>query len=573
MTVLWDNFKIHLSPHLFAIYTLVWTIICIIMEFSPAFRSDAYWLSYSIFGCYNLSISILFYVIVWLTSWRRFPILRVPDSEVKGVGASVFFLKLGAMFFCIGSIVLWSIEFFLAFAEDRRPWICIFRTCLYIVFHATQLVFILKSQQITIYTHRLIVYFGLSHNIAVNLWIWLSLCIAKSGISNDDVVYNITYGRQYPWVLHPTEEPVVVDLIFESKENKLRAVKLFGTTAITFLTGNVEFCLLAVGVLLSLFYTTAWSEKPMESGETDENLEQTHIKFKNENTEIAIGLGYGLLILFILSISFGDIMRDSNYPKAAGSIVGIFQLSFYTISIIACLIVFQSLFQHIMRKPNYASQGALPHEKALNVIFLLVGAAGEVIYCSVGLLGVIQGDCLENSEGLVLSTFVVRALEVLIQAVLLFYLLTQGNTIHPCVTYGKQTITFLIALNLILFGFHTLEGSIRTFGFPSKLDNTSKTLLKISLPLVVFFRFHCSVCFAEIWKIMFYDDSGTRPSSVTPSSQNSSISPQNSIYSHSEVSEPGVSPRRYAVSSLTVNPENRAAPSRQAPPSARGLLS
>lgn len=28
--------------------------------------------------------------------------------------------------------------------------------------------------------------------------------------------------------------------------------------------------------------------------------------------------------------------------------------------------------------------------------------------------------------------------------------------------------------------------------------------LKICLPLVVFFRFHCSVCFAEIWKVYYH---------------------------------------------------------------------
>lgn len=558
MTVLWDNFNVHLSPHVFAVYGLVWAIICMIMEFSPTFHSNDYWLSYSIFGCYNLSISILFYLIVWLTSWKKFPILRVPNSDVIGIGATVFFLKLGAMFFCIGAIVLWCIEFFLAFAEDRRPWICIFRTCLYIVFHATQLIFIVNSQRIIFHCHRLIVYFGLAHTIAVNLWIWLSLCIAKSGISSDDehVVYNITYGRQYPWVLHPTEQPVVVNIIFESQENKLRAVKVFGTTAITFLTGNVEFCLIAVGVLLSLFYTAAWSN------ETHHHRQQTHIKFKNQNTEIALGLAYGLLILFILSIAFGSVMRDSNYPKAAGSIVGIFELIYYSISIIACVIVFQSLFQHIIRDPTYTArpnQDAMFHEKALNVIFLLVGATGEVIYCSIGLMGVIQGDCLQNSKGLVLSTFVVRALEVLIQAVLLFYLLTKGNTIQPCETYGKQTITFLIALNLILFGFHTLEGSIRSFGFPNKPDKTSKILLKVSLPLVVFFRFHCSVCFAEIWKIMFHDDAETRSSSGSSSpapSQNpllddsanfpSVASVAVAVLRTSESSEPGVSPRMYA---------------------------
>uniref|UniRef100_A0A1I7THE1 Otopetrin n=1 Tax=Caenorhabditis tropicalis TaxID=1561998 RepID=A0A1I7THE1_9PELO len=473
-----------------------------IVEFSPTFRSTEFWFSYSIFGCYNLSVSILFYAIVGFTSWKK---RTSQDSDVVGIGATVFFLRLGALFFCTGAIVLWSTEFFLSFAENQRPWLCILRTCLYITFHASQLVFIVRSNQIKFHCHRLIVYFGLAHGIAVNLWVWMSLCIAKSNIGkNGPLDYNVTYDAN-DWVLQSLEASDAVPLVFEKYGYELRSVKLFGSTAITFLTGNVEFCLVSAQVLLGLIYTTAWNKRHIGHHNAQ------YIRFNYKGTEIGNALSYILLVLFILSIVFGRILRNSNHPEVAGNLNGVFELSYYSISIIACIIVFKCLFDHIVRNQAYRTpenRDAMPHEKTLNAIFLLIGASGEVIYCFMGLLGVIRGDTLSDSKGLVLATFIVRAREVIIQALLLMYLLKKGSSIEPCDTFGKQSITFLIALNLILFGFHTFEGSIRSFGLPSKIDPTSKVFLKISAPLVVFFRFHCSVCFAEIWKIAFHD-SGT----------------------------------------------------------------
>ncbi|KAF1752321.1 hypothetical protein GCK72_018875 [Caenorhabditis remanei] len=370
-----------------------------------------------------------------------FQFLRIKDSDI--------------VVFSIGAIVLWGIEFFLAFAQSVRPGLCILRTCLYIVFHAAQLIFIFKSQRIIFHCDRLLVFFGLAHTIAVNLWIWVSLCIAKSGISNNNNdVYHINYDRSSGWILHATEPPTVVDIIFERHEKQLRAVKLFGNTAITLLTGNVEFCLIAVGVCLSLFYTVAFSE------ETHNHRKAHYIGFDYRNTGVSMVLGYIMIILLCLSIAFGDILRNSQYDKAAGMIMGIFGLSYYLISIVVCLIVYHCLFAHIARNQDFVispNRDAMSHEKTINVIFLMVGASGEVLYCSMGLLGVIRGDSLSDDKGLVLGTFVIRAIEVILQALLLFYLLKKGSIIEPCDTIGKQSITFLIIFNMILFGFHTLE--------------------------------------------------------------------------------------------------------------------
>lgn len=48
------------------------------------------------------------------------------------------------------------------------------------------------------------------------------------------------------------------------------------------------------------------------------------------------------------------------------------------------------------------------------------------------------------------------------------------------------------------------SATVRSFGFPDKIDDTHLIFLKIAIPLVVFYRFHCSICFAEVWNVFYH---------------------------------------------------------------------
>lgn len=67
---------------------------------------------------------------------------------------------------------------------------------------------------------------------------------------------------------------------------------------------------------------------------------------------------------------------------------------------------------------------------------------------------------------------------------------------------GKQFVTFLLIANVSLFFFHTLEGMKSVFGDAafSKRTKPYTVLVSAVAPLTVFYRFHSSVCLAEIWK-------------------------------------------------------------------------
>lgn len=68
---------------------------------------------------------------------------------------------------------------------------------------------------------------------------------------------------------------------------------------------------------------------------------------------------------------------------------------------------------------------------------------------------------------------------------------------------GRQLITFLLITNLTLWIIYTfemqkLEASpvqLKRFGF-----TTWAIILRITLPLSIFYRFHSAISFAEVWK-------------------------------------------------------------------------
>ena len=73
---------------------------------------------------------------------------------------------------------------------------------------------------------------------------------------------------------------------------------------------------------------------------------------------------------------------------------------------------------------------------------------------------------------------------------------------------GRGTFTFLIIANLAAWIQQTMQVKELAHGH---MNNSAAwlLLLNISLPLLLFYRFHSSVCFADVWHVAYrplYDD-------------------------------------------------------------------
>lgn len=100
--------------------------------------------------------------------------------------------------------------------------------------------------------------------------------------------------------------------------------------------------------------------------------------------------------------------------------------------------------------------------------------------------------------------FFLRMVEAILQTLLILYgnqlVLKQSlNEQRP----GRQAITFLLLVNLTLWLVNTFETQ-RITSNSTMLDfygaDTWTLIVNGTVPLIIFFRFHSSVCLAEIWK-------------------------------------------------------------------------
>ncbi|KAL3101837.1 hypothetical protein niasHS_003246 [Heterodera schachtii] len=150
-------------------------------------------------------------------------------------------------------------------------------------------------------------------------------------------------------------------------------------------------------------------------------------------------------------------------------------------------------------------------QELLDMILLAFGMTGEMIYSVAGLLGLTGSARTEERNWeqmtlILLTVHVTRILQVGLQSCLIYIAgkLRIGN--DPILRErqpGKQAITFLLLANISMFLMNLLEAekagvSDTVVNFYGKRNWVF--LVRSFSPLTIFYRFHSSVCLAEIWK-------------------------------------------------------------------------
>uniref|UniRef100_A0A183F6H3 RSN1_7TM domain-containing protein n=1 Tax=Heligmosomoides polygyrus TaxID=6339 RepID=A0A183F6H3_HELPZ len=148
-----------------------------------------------------------------------------------------------------------------------------------------------------------------------------------------------------------------------------------------------------------------------------------------------------------------------------------------------------------------------PSKELLDQILLWLGLVGELMYSVAGLVG-LTGDA--QSQPLAVLLFFVhifRLIQVGTQTFLIYLaarVRVGASNRHK--QPGKQAITFLLAANLSIFLMNLFESEKPGIS-ESIIDFYGKRswvfLVRSFSPLTIFYRFHSSVCLAEIWKNVY----------------------------------------------------------------------
>ncbi|PAV56885.1 hypothetical protein WR25_20683 isoform D [Diploscapter pachys] len=482
-------------------------------------------------------------IIAYPKSWYATRIIRV------GEGSGTLYLRLGAVLFGSVGCVLFGLELFLCLESSycKRPETTILKWVCAIVFTFLQMHFIFCNSKVSLDNSRKIAKFGMMHLVSVNLWTWFRFVLAKQqakvakkhkrsigyahaaanyskdspgsseNFTFDDDLINMTINAILNFnstgdVQAPPTKPTYNGDIRSSiiANGRIFALDHFGDVATFLTTCLIEYSLISAAVMF-VQWKSIGEEHVIK-------VSKRKSKMRIDCSSSSSGMFAGIMFLITTFVSMGmyTIFETLRNNSSAMMVFGVVDLLMFSTALIACVI---GLWR--VRKLQYR-----PHirSEAIDEILLVMGVIGEIIYCSVGRLtkhlhspppnndsqgmdSFVAEKGIRNETGKILPAivFCFRFAQVIFQAAFIL-ILSRLRCISPYAMKnkpGKQIITFLLVTNVTLFIFQTYEGMKPTFGMSPNLSLTYTYIIYSVAPLLVFYRFHSSVCFAEIWKLTY----------------------------------------------------------------------
>lgn len=206
-----------------------------------------------------------------------------------------------------------------------------------------------------------------------------------------------------------------------------------------------------------------------------------------------MGLLFMVFTIVSMIIFFTKTRSEQNYQAlwvfyASDSIL-------YIVSIVALVIGMLRL-----RQLYYA-----PGQKntlLLDDILLIVGLIGQLMFCVFSVVPLNSGSL---TASMVVMTSLLRMVEVLLQTIFIFFgqrlatMTASAQAKNP----GREMVTFLLLTNLSMFLINTFETQ-KAGSNPLMSEFYGESIWTVivysTVPLSIFYRFHSTVCLAEIWK-------------------------------------------------------------------------
>ncbi|VDO80338.1 unnamed protein product [Schistosoma curassoni] len=261
----------------------------------------------------------------------------------------------------------------------------------------------------------------------------------------------------------------------------------------------IEYSLIAGAIFYKMFEKVGHVRKESERLEKLRKANPKTSQF-SECHRSHKGLFVGLLIfmatLVAMSLFFIFIVKRDRRNTAITLYQGT-ELVLLSVSTVTCLI---SLFRLQALKLSDLSE-----EVAFDDNLLLIGLVGMLFYDLFLLVPALEA--IPNGV-IAAKLYAAKAIMEMIQSMLqVFFILEAsrrcaGTLEHVQKKPGRTMITFLLVLNLAMWFVNTFE--------VKHADNHSihinyyssmawKIITHIALPLIVFFRFHSTVCLSDIW--------------------------------------------------------------------------
>nr|XP_027198860.1 proton channel OtopLc-like [Dermatophagoides pteronyssinus] len=528
---------------------------------------------------YAFSLLFLFYVYIYLLNdVPKLDTFHIKHYEGKNhkIGetdrshASIF-LRIGSIVFGLGVMIYNGLEFgaYFEISPDSSCHSILLgvNPILQAAFTFSQMYFIFTYSRLMINKFKLIARIGLMHLVATNICVWIrtlgkeALHELKSNSSNvftkpdsslflNDYAANTKSNVMSSSVGNNTINQIshtINSTYFQCQNENVMGSILLNASPYLY-PFIVEYSLIAAAFLYIMW--SSIGKKFMLSYEADMTDSSTSCQHHHHHHHSHQHHHHNQMQIDDLSSS----SRTSSYQNLSalysclGSSKGLFTGFLFLAISVTSLIIFFVLVHH----PNYNLMASLLSDISHSILLILssfailigffkmrnlkflpamrdtadgglrdlllrIAAFGLYAY---SLFGVIASSFELNSlqHITVLITSILTIVQVTLQTLFISDVVCRKRTGQK--QSGRQLITFLLITNLTLWIVYTfvmqkLEASpiqLKVFGF-----TTWTLILRITLPLSIFYRFHSAITFAEVWKNSYKTSTS---SSVSSSSTN-----------------------------------------------------
>ncbi|KAI6180412.1 Otopetrin domain containing protein [Aphelenchoides besseyi] len=529
--------KNSLMTALTAFYAMVMTIFALVFELShllAAERKRTIHTKDLCFGIYMYGVSILFlfycYVVLLLNprwkvtilKWKTFIHFSGTESNESldqssyaaatihrkvthdSPSAGSLFLRLGAVVFGVIGTVYHAFNAFLCTGDDSCQALTVTMDLFSIVFIFTQMHFVFCNWKISITGSQTIARFGTMHLVAANIWTWIRYVLIEEGVMDREI--KEIFSREGNENARQMFASASISITNHPTHTRYceGAECILGSVSEIMYTSMVEYSLIGAAVMFIVWRNIDTVKVPTVY------VKRKH-QIRMDCSKTTSGLFFGLAFLAgtftSMAVFYGYTIMGRN--QIAAMVFGCTDIAQYLIASLGCV---YALWQ--MRRLRYFGKlgshlnraHGNPNQELLDLILLTLGMSGEMLYSVAGLVG-LSGD--GNWHPLSIILFVVhvtRIAQVGVQSCLIYIagkLRIQGDVELKRSQPGKQAITFLLIANIAMFLMNLLESekagvSEAVVNFYGK--KSWVFLVRSFSPLTIFYRFHSSVCLAEVWK-------------------------------------------------------------------------
>ncbi|ULT97136.1 hypothetical protein L3Y34_005155 [Caenorhabditis briggsae] len=428
--------------------------------------------------------------------------------------AGSLFLRLGSVVFGVTGVVYYAFLVFLCELDTNCSALSTSLDVCAIFFIFIQMHFIFCNWKLSITGSHMVARIGTMHLVAANLWTWIRYVLMEEGVMEKEIreVFKhrpmMGHYRNLSFDSSESSQEQSSEM-FSSHEDEhdkkivgsCQAVECFlGSLSEIMFTSIVEYSLIAAAVMYIVWRNIG----RQDHGSTYvKRKHQIRVDCSKTTTGLFLGLAFLAVTFTSMVVYYGFTMMNKSKDAAfVYAFTDMFQYVLSTIGVLTAIYQMRAL-KYFNKKTHIQNSD----QELLDQILLSIGLVGELIYSVAGLVGLTGEKQWTNFSFVLLFVHIFRLIQVGTQTFLLHVARSvrmgcEDREAQP----GKQAITFLLTANLAIFFMNLFESEkagvseiiIEYYGKRSWVF-----LVRSFSPLTIFYRFHSSVCFAEIWKNVY----------------------------------------------------------------------